>query len=80
MKVHMTLDRLIALWKPIFGVTATLVGLGASGFAVAVKAQLQEHASQTIATNVKLDELVHLQRQLLCIEVGIEPKLACLQK
>lgn len=79
----LNLNQMFAGWR-LAGVLVLVAGAGASGMAASVKSSIEAH---NLTTKQEADSLLaaqrqtnHLLSQILCIQVGIEPKLACLQK
>jgi hypothetical protein len=66
-------------WK-VAGLVAGLIGLGAAGMASSVNHTLHEHTAQTDSVLVELRAQRAILNKQLCIMVGVEPKLSCLQK
>jgi len=73
-----SLNSLFEGWR-LAGVALVIAGGGASTMAATVNAKLTHHAEQTDSVLVELRALKKLQQEQVCLAVGVQPKLACLQ-
>ena len=64
----------------MFGALAGVAALGASGMAASVSAKIDHHMAQTDSVLVELRAIHHVESQLLCLQLGLEERVACLLK
>jgi hypothetical protein len=73
-----SLNVLFEGWR-LAGALLAVAGGGASIMAATVNSKLAHHAEQTDQLLVELRAIHRLQEVQVCLEIGVETKLACVQ-